>query len=405
MIRMRMSKALSLMLGGMLLISSLVLFAVPAAADGGSGNGGGHGPWSDGGGKSPDDAGPNDKVYDKGVNKSLMGKMSYAQGNGQGGFVFYSMDEVNGTITNYGLFTSQGEKVLIDSISVEGFVPEEIEVHGSVAKMTDDGTRAVIHDNPTGMYHLFVNEATNVTIALSGDMTVVENKVLNESSNLTYQLIISDGNSTGVIASDDPFEVSENGTVIDCNVTEHLMVRFLPQVAHRHQWMEMVLMQAVQEGRVAAEITLVGDDQGGIYDTVSYRQDMNVQVHQVVRNQFKLMAQGENAQGALMLVHTESGTMDMTRDRLQVRLNDQDMRCTDDPLELLYGQPEDACYTVIDDGEVQQMLVYLPASALGAITIESLDPLAELFSPAGIAVIVGAMALVALAGVVAFRKR
>ncbi|HNX48513.1 MAG TPA: hypothetical protein PKM11_08145, partial [Methanomassiliicoccales archaeon] len=220
-----------------------------------------------------------------------------------------------------------------------------------------------------------------------------------------YQLIISDGNSTGVIASDDPFEVSENGTVIECNVTEHLMVRFLPQVAHRHQWMEMVLMQAVQEGRVAAEITLVGDDGSGIYDTVSYRQEMNVQVQQVVKNKFKFMAQGENAQGALMLVHTESGTMDMSRDRLQVRLNDQDMRYTDDPLELLYGQPEDACYTVIDDGEVQQMLVYLPANSLGAITVESVDPLAALFSPAGIAIMVGALALVALAGVVAFRKR
>jgi len=400
-----MSKALSLMLGGMLLISSLVLFAVPAAADGGNGNGGGHGPWSDGGGESPDDAGPNDNMYMKGVNKSLMGKMSFAYGNGQGGFVFYSMDEENGTITAYGLFTSNGEKVLIDSISVEGFVPEEIDVHGSVAKLTDDGARAVVHDNPTGMYHLFVDDATNVTIVLSGDMTVVENKVLNESNNLTYQLIISDGNSTGVIASDDPFEVSENGTVIECNVTEHLMVRFLPQVAHRHQWMEMVLMQAVQEGRVAAEITLVGDDGSGIYDTVSYRQEMNVQVQQVVKNKFKFMAQGENAQGALMLVHTESGTMDMSRDRLQVRLNDQDMRYTDDPLELLYGQPEDACYTVIDDGEVQQMLVYLPANSLGAITVESIDPLAALFSPAGIAIMVGALALVALAGVVAFRKR
>jgi len=169
--------------------------------------------------------------------------------------------------------------------------------------------------------------------------------------------------------------------------------------------MEMVLMQAIQEGRVAAEVTLVGDNEGGIYDTVCYRQEMNVQVQKVVRNQFRLMVQGENAQGALMLVHTEAGTMDMSQDRLRVRLNDQDMRYAEDPLELLYGQPEEACYTVISDGEVQQMLVYLPASTLGAISVESVDPLAALFSPAGIAVIVGAMALVALAGVVAFRKR
>ncbi|HIH77288.1 MAG TPA: hypothetical protein HA343_08280, partial [Methanomassiliicoccales archaeon] len=154
-----------------------------------------------------------------------------------------------------------------------------------------------------------------------------------------------------------------------------------------------------------AEVTLVGDGEGGIYDTVSYRQEMNVQVQQVAKNKFRLMAQGENAQGALMLIHTEAGTMDMSQDRLRVRLNDQDMRYTDDPLELLYGQPEDACYTVIDDGEVQQMLVYLPASTLGATTVESVDPLAALFSPAGIAIMIGAVALVALAGVVAFRKR
>jgi hypothetical protein len=390
----------------MLLISALALFAAPALADGGNGNGGGgHGPWSDGGGETPEGAGPNEDMYHKGVNNSLMGKMSYAYGHGQGGFVFYTVDEENGTITDYGLFTSDGEKALIDSISVEGFVPEEIDVHGSIAKLIEDGAIAVLHDNPTGMYHLFVEEATNVTIVLSGDMAVTENKVLNESSNLSYQLVISDGRSTGVVASDDPFEVAGNGTVITCHVTEHLMVRFLPQVAHRHQWMEMALMQAVQDGRVAAEVTLVGNGEGGIYDTVSYRQELDVQVQHVVKNKFRLMAQGENAKGALMLVHTEAGTMDMAQDRLRVRLNDQELRYAEDPLELIYGQPEEACYSVISDGEVQQMLVYLPASTLGSISVESIDPLSSLFSPSGLAIIVGAMALVALAGVVAFRKR
>jgi len=187
---------LSLILGGMLLLSAFALFAAPVLADGGNGNGGeGQGPWSDGGGESPDDTGPNDDMYQKGINHSLMGKMGYAYGYGHGGFVFYTVDEVNGTITDYGLITSQGEKVLIDSISVDGFVPTEIDVHGSIAKLIDDGAIAVIHDNPTGMYHLFVEEATNVTIVLSGDMVVTENKVLNESSNLTYQLVISDGTS------------------------------------------------------------------------------------------------------------------------------------------------------------------------------------------------------------------
>jgi hypothetical protein len=81
------------------------------------------------------------------------------------------------------------------------------------------------------------------------------------------------------------------------------------------------------------------------------------------------------------------------------------MRCVEDPLELLYGQPEDACYAVVDDGEVQQMLVYLPASTVGALTVESVDPMDALLSPGGVAIIIGAIALVVLAGVVAFRKR
>ncbi|HRR66233.1 MAG TPA: hypothetical protein P5063_01135, partial [Methanomassiliicoccales archaeon] len=137
----------------------------------------------------------------------------------------------------------------------------------------------------------------------------------------------------------------------------------------------------------------------------SYCQELQVQVQEVAKNRFQLRTQGQNAQGALVLVHTETGTMDMSQDRLRVRLNAQEMRCVEDPLELLYGQPEDACYAVVDDGEVQQMLVYLPASTVGALTVESVDPMDALLSPGGVAIIIGAIALVALAGVVAFRKR
>jgi len=387
----------------MLLLSAFALLAAPAVADGG--NGRGHGPWSDGGGETTIVPGQDDGMYEKGAKTSLMGKMNYSYGYGRGSFVFYTLDEANGTLTDYGLLTSGGEKVLIANITVEGFDLQEIEVHGSIVRLSDGGLIAVIHDNPTGMYHLFVDEAANVSIVLAGNMTVVENRVQNETSDLTYQLVIADGASRGVIASDDPFLVSENGTVVTCTVTEHLMIRFLPQVAHRHQWIELALMQAVREGRVAAEVTLVGGEEGGVYDTVSYCQELQVQVQEVAKNRFRLNAHGENAQGALVLVHTETGTMDMSQDRLRVRLNAQEMCCVEDPLELLYGQPEDACYAVVDDGEVQQMLVYLPASTVGALTVESVDPMDALLSPGGVAIIIGAIALVALAGVVAFRKR
>jgi len=402
---MQKSKALSLALGGLLLISSLVLFASPALADEAGVNSVGNNPWSEDGGEALIDQGNSEYMYQIGVDKSLMGKMSYSHGYGQGSFVFYTIDEETGEISDYGLYTSDGEKVMIDNIAVDSFMLESIDVRGSIAKLVGENSTAVIHDNPTGMYHLFVETETSVTITLAGDMVVIDNRTLNESSNLTYQISISDGVSNGVIASDDPFEVTENGTVIACNVTEHLMVRFLPQVQNRNQWMEMVLMEAVQNGRVAAEVTLVGDGEGGIYDTVSYRQELQVQVQQVVKNKFQLIAQGQNGQGALLLVHTETNTMDMSHDRLKVMLNDQDMRCAEDPLELLYGQPDDACYSIIDDGDVQQMLVYLPADSLGTITVEGVDALSDLLSPIGLAMIAGAIGLVALAGVVVFRKK
>ena len=404
-IKMRKTKALSLALGGLLLLSSLVLLASPVLADSGNGNGHGNGPWSEDGGMNPADQGNGDEMYQKGVDRSLMGKMNYSYGYGQGGFVFYTLNEDTGEISDYGLFTSEGERVLIASILIEGFVPESVEARGSIVVMEEGNLTAVIHDNPTGMFHLFVDEPANVTLVLAGEMMVVESKVLNESSDLSYQLRISDGVSSGMVASDDPFEVSVDGTVIACNVTEHLMVRFLPQVQHRHQWMEQVLMEAVQNGRVAAEVSLVGGQEGGIFDTVSYRSELQVQVQQVIRNRFQLQAQGQNGQGALLLIHTEAGTMDMSQDRLRVRLNDRDMSCVPDPLQLLYGQPDEACYTVIDDGEVQQMLVYLPADTLGTVTVEGLDAMSELLSPVGIAMMVGAVGLVALAGIAVFRKR
>ncbi|MCG7844023.1 MAG: hypothetical protein MIO90_01165 [Methanomassiliicoccales archaeon] len=405
---MRMLKALSLLLGGMLLFSALAFIAVPVLADGNvGGNDNGKGPLSENSGEMPTNPGQakKDAMYQNGVDKSLMGKMNYSYGHGQGGFLFYDLDEGTGVISDYGLITSDGDKILITSITVEGFLPDDIDVHGSVAKIVDNETIAVLHDNPTGMYHLFVDDATNVTIVLAGEMVVTEEKSLNESSNLTYQLIVSDGTSRGVIASDDPFQVTENGTVIECNVTENLMVRFLPQVAHRHQWMEMALMEAVQNGKLASEITLVADGENGIYDTVSYRNDLQVQVQQVMKNKFQFSAQGQNGQGALLLVHTETKTMDMTQDQLRVRLNDQEMRHAEDPLELIYGQPDDACYAILDDGDVQQLLVYLPENTLGTVTVEGVDALSDLLSPVGLAMIAGAIGLVGLAGVVAFRKR
>jgi len=397
---------IGLVLGGMLLISAFAFIATPALADGnGNGNGNGQGPEGSGEQASSSGNGVNNDTYQKASEGSLMGKMGYAYGHGQGDFVFYDLNESTGTITDYGLITTDGEKVLISSIIVDDLVPESIVTTGSVVKISAEDMVAMIHDNPTGMYHLFVNGSVNATIVLADGMEVVEVRTLNETCDLTYQLVITDGDVIGVIASEDPFVVSENGTVVSCIVTEDLMVRFLPQVAHRLQWLEMALMQAVQNGSMGAEVTVMADGDEGVYDVMCYRNELQVQVQQVSMNAIRMNVSGQNQQGCLMLINTDAGTMDMTQDRLRVCLDGTELTEADDALELMYGQPDQASYVIVEDGDVQQMLVYLPADAVGALTVEGVDELSELLSPLGIAMMVGAVGLVAVAGIAVFRKR
>jgi hypothetical protein len=334
--------------------------------------------------------------------KEDRGSVEFSDGHGQGEFIFYDLDNETGIITDYGLNTTAGEYILLESIAVEGFVPEVSDMHGSLVKIVDEKDTIVLHDNPTGMFHIFLDEPTNVTLVLAGDFVVTEQKELDESSNYTYQLVVSDGNFTGMISSESPFEVTENDTVVKSNATD-LMMHYSPKIVHPNRWIEAVLLQAIQDGRLAAEVTAAADEGNGISDVVSYSNELHVQVHKVMKNEFELSAEGQNGQGQLLLIQIQ--TMDLSQERLKVRLNEQVIHHAEEPLEMIYGQPEEACYAILDDGEVQEMLVYLPANTLGTVNVQGYDALSELLSPMGLALVIGAFGLVAIAGFVAFRKR
>lgn len=341
-------------------------------------------------------------LADNDKDKEDKGSVEVSDGHGQGEFIFFDLDYETGIITDYGLNTTAGEYTLLESITVEGFVPEESDLHGSLVKIVDEKDIIVLHDNPTGMCHIFLDEPTNVTLVLAGDFVVTEEKELNESSNYTYQLLVSDGNFTGMINSDSPFEVTENDTVVKSNATD-LMMHYSPKIVHSNKWIEAALLHAIQDGRVAAQVMIAADEGNGISDVVSYSNELQVQVHKVMKNEFELSAQGQNGQGYLLLIQIQ--TMDLSQERLKVRLNEQGIRQAEEPLEMIYGQPEEACYAILDDGEVQEMIVYLPANTLGTVNVQGYDALSELLSPMGLALVIGAFGLVAMAGFVAFRKR
>lgn len=332
--------------------------------------------------------------------------VDYDLGQAQGSNIFFHLNETNGNVGSFGLFTSYGEQLLLDNLSLAGFAPSEMQLLGSLVKLKDENVTLVLHDNPTGLIHAIMGGATEVTIDLAEGLEVVEESENEEDDEYPYQLIVSDDRSSGRIYSDQPFDVlvDENGTVIKSEC-RGLMIKFEPDPVAKPSWTEVVIEQAIRDGRVAAEIYLLMGEEEGSSDVISYRSELRIEVQLIVKNKFSFMAEGESGQGTLLLVRAQEMIVDMQRDRLQVMLNGKEMRLVEEPMELLYQDHDETGYAVIGDGEYQQMLIYLPASFSGLVTVEGVDRFADLRSPTGMAIILGAVALVVLAGIVVFRRR
>ncbi len=325
----------------------------------------------------------------------------YEMGHGQGDFIFFDLNESTGVISDFGLNTTEGEKVLLGSISIEGFVPEDISVMGSLIKLSGENGSVVLHDNPTGLVHLFMDDDVEITMVLAGELRVIEEKELDDG-NYSHQLVISDGRSEGMIGSDDRFDISENGTKVRCE-SDDLMVKFLPQLTIHQNWRERLLMQAIQDGQVATEVTLSTNGGRSSYDLLSYDQQLKVKVQDVRRNSFQFYVGGDNDLGAVLLIRTDEGTMDLT-ERPRVMIDGQRIPMVEEPMELLFEEPETACFGAFTENGVHQMVVFLPAGTLGTLTVEGVEPLSALLTPLGLTMVLGAIGLVALAAVAVFRR-
>jgi hypothetical protein len=278
-----------------------------------------------------------------------------------------------------------------------------LEFLGSLVKMSDDNTSLTMHDNPTGQMHAKMKHMAMVNLELAGDLVVIEENELDEDGDVSYQLVISDNITRGLMISNKPFDVLENGTVIESECTD-FMVRFLPYLDTERGWMEAVLMEAVEDGRISAEVILAMDEDGGVTDVIPYNAMIQIEVRSVQENRFHLRVAGENPGGVLLLIHVEENVMEMAEGRLRVDLADAELNLVE-PMVLLYEHPEEPSYAVIDEDGANQMLIYLPTNALGEVIAEGIDPWASLLSPVGLIMTTGAVALVLLAGLVVFRKR
>ena len=409
------------------------LFAAVVSADGGmSGQGGmgmtdqsgndmgmsGH-MWKDGtgfmNGDGQDMQERMQEMMQEGKKYALFDQFSYANGSADGYFVAFRLNETTGTITDYSLKTEDGPVLIFESIGIADFAPADPEVHGAVMLFGNETIQIIVHDNPTGMYHVVANntEATvSFKIAEGMNVTQISLGPGNEPSDQRNALMISNNDVEGIITTDDGSIVVENGlsgTYINVTfVDDHAMFRAKPTFPHRHMHDEQAMLEAIVRNRMACEISLIVRNGSAMYDIMEYQHQFRMTVTQAEQNRITLQVSSEDHAGKVILMNMDRLTMETKNGQVTVKIDGKGVRASTNPLEVLYASgssDEDAVYTVLQNADSSQLLVYVPSFSTHVLSIESLIPGAEIFGIAGIAAVIGAVVVVGSAATVLFIKR
>jgi hypothetical protein len=407
----------------------------------GNGNAFGHDQqWKD---KSGSDNGNNgndidndvsQKGVEKGYKKQLFGHFNMTDGVVDGKFITFAFDEGSGNVSDYALRNGSGQVTFFDSIQILGFSPSNISQHGSVMLVMNSSVQVIIHDNPTGMFHVVSNE-TNTTISflLAPGMSALplspsvwewreaerngtevdDLNIMPEEpdEDLGIAVAIFGNGAYGVIATDDgniTIDESENGTFVNVTVSfDHAMFRAKPVFSHHHMNQNAIL-QAISEGRVAGELSMVLVDGVATYDTMEYRDQFRIHLMSAERDRIQLQVEDQEHRGKVVILNVDEDAFNSQKGELRFELDGVAIRSTTNPLEVLYEdgtEASDAVYCVIESDGVSQFLVYVPSFSVHQLTLTSLGPMDALFSVMGVVAIVGALAIVAIAGILVLRRK
>jgi hypothetical protein len=411
--------------------------------DGGQGNGNAFGhdqQWKD---RSGSDNGNNgngvgndvsQKGVEKGIKKQLFGHFNVTDGVVDGKFITFAFEESSGNVSDYALRNGSGEVTFFDSIQILGFTPSNISQHGSVMLVMNSSIQVIIHDNPTGMFHVVSNE-TNTTISflLAPGMSALPLSPLvwegrqaerngtevddlnmvpeEEDEDLGIAVAILGNGAYGVIATDEgniTIDDTENGIFVNVTVSlDHVMFRAKPVFSH-HYMNQNAILQAISEGRVAGELSMVLVDGVATYDTMEYRDQFQIHLMSAERDRIQLQVEDLEHRGKVVILNVDEGAFNSQKGELRLELDGVAIRSTTNPLEVLYedgGEASDAVYCVIESDGVSQFLVYVPSFSAHQLTLTSLGPMDALLSVMGIVAIVGALAIVSIAGILVLRRK
>jgi hypothetical protein len=409
----------------------------------GQGNGSGHDKqWKD----NSDSNGNNGKGnghdgLEEGYHKQLFGHFNLTDGVADGKFISFRFNESSGNVSDYALRNDSGAVTFFDSIQILGFAPSSVSMHGSIMLVQNSTIQAIIHDNPTGMYHVVSNE-TNTTVSfllasgmsafpLSSEVKEEQEHEQNETEiedndtvglnnaafsedvdhDLSIAVAILGNGAYGVIATDEgniTINTMENGTYVNVTMSyDHVMFRAKPVFSHHHMNDDAIL-QAISEGRVAGEISLVLKDGVTSYDTMEYRDQFRIHLMNAEQDRIQLQVEDQEHQGRVVIVNVDDGTLDIQKGEISLELDGVPIKATTNPLEVLYAdgsEPSDAIYCVIESDGVSQFLVYVPSFSVHQLTVSSLGAMDALLSTMGIVAIIGALAVVGVAGFMMLRRK
>jgi hypothetical protein len=200
----------------------------------------------------------------------------------------------------------------------------------------------------------------------------------------------------------------ENGTYVNVTMSyDHVMFRAKPVFSHHHMNDDAIL-QAISEGRVAGEISLVLKDGVTSYDTMEYRDQFRIHLMNAEQDHIQLQVEDQEHQGRVVIVNVDDGTLDIQKGEISLELDGVPIKATTNPLEVLYAdgsEPSDAIYCVIESDGVSQFLVYVPSFSVHQWTVSSLGAMDALLSTMGIVAIIGALAVVGVAGFMMLRRK
>jgi hypothetical protein len=281
--------------------------------------------------------------------------------------------------------------------------------------LRNESVQIIVHDNPTGMYHVVANDTpTTVSFKIAGGIDVNQLSLASDHHNddAREAVIISNNSVQGVIASDEgPLTVESGPAGTYVNVTfveDHVMFRAKPMFAHGNMNNEQAMLQAIIQNRMACEVSLMVRNGNAMYDIMEYQHQFRMRVMEAERNRVVIEVSSANHEGKVILMNMDLQTMETKNGQMTVKLDGANVKWTANPLNVLYATGSnntDALYTVLNGGETSQLLIYVPSFSVHVLSIQSVIPGMEIFGIAGITAGLAALAVVGAAAVVLFVRR